>query len=97
MIIIPIEGQSFSCKTNWINSGKRRLTSHHDYLNTEHGERMGWRGFHFTAMCFDQNGMRCRQGSDFDKAEYPVWWVWPDQISDMIMGFSELGERKPTK
>lgn len=85
---VPIEGQSFSCEQDWINRATRALTSHPSYLNTEHGDRSGWRGPHFTAICFDQAGNRMRNGGDFqratDDATYPVWWIWPDQIEAAI-------------
>ena len=62
----------------------RALTAHPDYNNTEHGDAPGWRGAHFTALCFDQAGRRMRNGGDFMRATregtYPVWWIWPDQI-----------------
>lgn len=81
---VPIAGQSFCSEEDWINRATRALTSHPEYLNTEHGERRGWRGHHFTALCFDQAGNRMRNGGDFMRATkegtYPVWWIWPDQI-----------------
>lgn len=85
-----VEGQSFSSKQQWINTATSRLTSHPLYCNTEHGEKKGWRGAHFTALCFDQKGRSVRNGGDFQRAEddnaYPVWWVWPDQIAGLLMG-----------
>ena len=85
---VPIPGQSFSCQQQWINRASRVLTSHPEYFNAEHADRLGWRGYHWTTMCFDQLGRRCRNGGDFQRAEddgaYPVWWVWPDQIHDLI-------------
>lgn len=81
---VPVEGQSFSSKQDWINRATRALTRHPDYNNTEHGEAKGYRGSHFTALAFDQAGRRCRSGADMGRAEiegaYPVWWIWPDQI-----------------
>lgn len=81
---VPIAGQSFSSQQDWVNRATRALTCHPDYLNTEHGETKGWRGPHFTALCFDQAGNRMRNGGDFMRATeqgtYPVWWIWPDQI-----------------
>jgi len=86
--MVPVEGQSFSSEQDWINRAKRVLTSHPDYNNTEHGEGTGWRGPHFTALCFDQAGRRMRNGGDFKRATeegaYPVWWVWPDQIAALL-------------
>lgn len=81
---VPIAGQSFSCEQDWVNRATRCLTSHPLYRNTEHGDGRGWRGEHFTALCFDQAGNRMRRGADFMRATaegtYPVWWIWPDQI-----------------
>ena len=87
---IAVEGQSFSCHQQWVNKATSRLTRHPRYNNTEHnGPAKGWRGEHFTALCFDQQGRRCRNGGDMQRAEdegaFPVWWVWPDQIADLIM------------
>lgn len=85
---VPVEGQSFSCKQDWINRATRALTRRPEYNNTEHGETRGWRGPHFTALCFDQAGNRMRCGGDFERATdegtYPVWWVWPDQIVPLL-------------
>lgn len=88
---IPISGQSFSCQQDWINRASRVLTRHDKYHNTErNGPAQGWRGEHFTTMCFDQRGRRCRAGRDFQQAEddgaYPIWWIWPDQICELITG-----------
>ena len=88
---IPIPGQSFSCEQDWINRAAGALTDHPQYRNTEHvGPAKGWRGDHFTALCFDQRGRRCKRGADFRIAReddaYPVWWVWPDQIAALLMG-----------
>ncbi|WP_404415428.1 hypothetical protein [Brevundimonas vesicularis] len=90
---IPVEGQSFSCEQDWINRATRALTRHPQYRNTEHGETKGWRGPHFTALCFDQAGNRMRNGGDFkraaNEATYPVWWIWPDQIEPLLRAQSE--------
>ena len=88
MPIIPIKGQSFSSEQDWINRATRCLTSHPQYRNTEHGGPAGgWRGPHFTTMCFDQLGRRVRNGGEFARAKkdsaYPVWWIWPDQIATL--------------
>ena len=86
---VAVAGQSFSCLQEWVNRANRVLTSHPQYRNTEHGEGKGWRGNHFTALCFDQNGRRCRCGADMQRAHdegaFPVWWVWPDQIAGLLM------------
>ena len=86
---VAIEGQFFTSMQQWITRASRDLTSHPDYLNTQHGEKTGFRGHHFTAMCFDQQGRRCRIGKDFIRAKeedaYPIWWVWPDQIPFLLM------------
>ena len=86
---VPVEGQSFSSREDWVRRGRSRLTSHPDYHNTEHeGPAKGWRGAHFTALCFDQKGRRVRNGGDFQRAEddgaFPVYWVWPDQIDALL-------------
>ncbi|WP_341020959.1 hypothetical protein [Brevundimonas diminuta] len=82
--LVPIDGQSFASEQDWINRASRVLTAHQSYNNTEHGDDHGWRGRHFTALCFDQAGNRMRCGGDFmratKEATYPVWWIWPDQI-----------------
>lgn len=88
--IIPVEGQAFTSYQDWVNRASCVLTSHPEYRNTEHyGPAKGWRGAHFTALCFDQQGRRCRIGRDFQQAKldaaYPIWWVWPDQIAALIM------------
>jgi hypothetical protein len=90
----PFEGQQFTSKQEWINKAQSWLTGHPKYNNTEHGDTKGWRGHHFTAMCFDSLGRRVRQGSDFQRAEdegtFPVWWVWPDQIPELVGLIAEL-------
>ena len=95
---VPVEGQSFRDRQDWINRATACLTSHPDYFNAEHdGDgKKGWRGNHFTAMCFDQLGRRCKIGADFSRATrdnaYPIWWVWPDQIAELIMAKPDLGK-----
>ncbi len=85
---IPVEGQSFWCEQDWINRASRVLTAHPKYNNTQHGEATGYRGQHFTALCFDQKGRRCTSGADFrvakDEDAFPVWWIWPDQIVPLL-------------
>jgi hypothetical protein len=88
---IPVPGQCFHSHQEWVNKARSWLTDrggHPEYNNTEHG-CSGWRGRHFTAMCFDQKGRRCRIGSDFMLAQtenaYPIWWIWPDQIVPLLM------------
>lgn len=90
MAYVAIKGQSFCVLQDWVNRASRALTSHPEYRNTEHsGPAKGWRGPHFTALCFDQKGRRCRNGGDFQRAHdedaFPVWWVWPDQIAGLLM------------
>lgn len=87
---VAVEGQSFSNHQQWVNRASAWLTAHPEYNNTEHnGPSKGWRGTHFTALCFDQKGRRCLNGGDMRRAEeegaFPVWWVWPDQIAALIM------------
>lgn len=88
---IPIDRQSFKSHAHWVSQARYVLTAHPDYHNTEHdGPKEGWRGEHFTALCFDQKGRRVRNGGDFKRAQdedaFPVWWVWPDQIAPLLMG-----------
>ena len=87
---VPVEGQCFTSHQQWVNNASSWLTRHPQFNNTEHGKGAGWRGKHFTALCFDQKGRRVRQGSDFQRAHdedaFPVWWVWPDQIAPLLMG-----------
>jgi len=97
--LIGIKGQSFSSHADWVNRATEKLTRHPEYNNTEHnGPASGWRGYHFTAMCFDQKGRRCRNGSDFDRAtkdgSYPIWWVWPDQIAALIIEAKSVRSEK---
>lgn len=91
---IPIAGQYFPTFIHWVNRASRDLTCHTEYNNTEGGDKKGWRGYHFTTMCFDQKGRRCRIGADFhrarDEGAFPIWWIWPDQIYDMIASVVEL-------
>lgn len=87
---VPIASQCFVSHREWVSSARYQLTAHPKYHNTEHeGPATGWRGEHFTALCFDQKGRRCRNGGDFKRAEeegaFPVWWVWPDQIAELLM------------
>jgi hypothetical protein len=96
---IPVQGQSFGTKAEWIARAQRVLTAHPEYRNTEHdGPKTGWRGYHFTALCFDQKGRRCRNGGDFQRAEdegaYPIWWVWPDQIAALLEAGPEGARRR---
>lgn len=90
MTFVPVEGQSFSCQQDWVNRATRMLTSHPRYNDTQNGDVKGYRGQHFAAMCFDQKGRRCTCGKDFQQAEddnaYPIYWVWPDQIVELIGG-----------
>lgn len=85
---VPVDGQSFDSFQHWVNKASSWLTSHPDFNNTEHGDSKGWRGHHFTAMCFDQKMRRCRNGGDFQRARdegaFPIWWIWPDQIPELL-------------
>ena len=94
---IAVDGQCFHCFQDWVNRARLQLTCHPEYHNTEHGgPAKGWRGHHFTTMCFDQKGRRCRIGSDFMRAEkedaFPVWWIWPDQIVPVLKSAFERAE-----
>lgn len=80
----PFADQTFDHFEQWVSRASSWLTSHADYNDTQHGETKGWRGHHFTALCFDSFGRRCRGGADMmrarDDGAFPVWWIWPDQI-----------------
>lgn len=84
----PFGDQRFDSFDQWVAYASSWLTCHIDYNNTEHGDDKGWRGNHFTALCFDSLGRRCRIGSDMhrarDEGAFPVWWVWPDQIVELV-------------
>jgi len=84
----PFDDQTFDNFQQWVNRASSWLTCHPEYNNTEHGETKGWRGKHFTTLCFDSFGRRCRNGGDFQRAHdegaFPVWWIWPDQIVEAI-------------
>lgn len=90
----PYERQQFTSHQQWVNKASSWLTRHPQYNNTEHGEIKGWRGNHFTAMCFDSLGRRVTNGGDFRRAEeegaFPVWWIWPDQIPELVGRIGEL-------
>ena len=92
---VPIPDQCFDSKREWINYASRALTDHPDFNDTSHGDTTGWRGHHFTAMCFDQLGRRVRNGGDFERAEkdgaYPIWWIWPDQIPALLSARKDHG------
>lgn len=84
----PFGDQTFDHFEQWVSRASTWLTCHPDYNDTEHGERKGWRGHHFTALCFDSFGRRCSNGREMQRARdegaFPVWWIWPDQIVDAI-------------
>ena len=82
-IYAPFPKQTFKSFNDWVNRASSVLTAHPQYHNTEHNKN-GWNGSHFTAMCFDSAGKRCYNGGDFKDAIYPVWWVWPDQIVELL-------------
>lgn len=84
----PFGDQRFDNFDQWVSRASSWLTCHMSYNNTEHGDKAGWRGNHFTALCFDSLGRRCRIGSDMhrarDEGAFPVWWIWPDQIVEIV-------------
>lgn len=96
----PFEKQRFDNFQDWVNKASSWLTSHPQYNNTEHRDNglSEWRGHHFTALCFDAKGRRCRIGSDFMKAQdegtFPVWWVWPDQIPELVDALQSLQSKQ---
>lgn len=96
---VAVTGQLFYTYDDWVNTASVLLTSHPEYRNTEHnGPAKGWRGNHFTALCFDQKGRRCRNGGDMrramDEDAFPVWWIWPDQIASLLMKDAALARVK---
>lgn len=87
----PFSSQRFDTFQQWVNKASSWLTRHDEYNNTQHPTRYGdkgYRGDHFTAMAFDSLGRRCRCGADMQRARdenaFPVWWIWPDQIVDLL-------------
>ncbi|WP_420104526.1 hypothetical protein [Bosea sp. (in: a-proteobacteria)] len=84
----PFSQQRFDTFDQWVSRASSWLTRHPEHNNTELGEEKGWRGHHFTAMCFDTLGRRCRNGGDMmrarDEGAFPVWWIWPDQIVEIV-------------
>jgi len=87
--MMPFRDQQFDTFNQWVSRASSWLTCHADYNNTEHGETDGWRGHHFTAICFDAKNRICRNGADFKRARdedaFPVRWIWPDQIPDLVL------------
>jgi hypothetical protein len=59
--------QCFTSHREWVSKASFWLTRHEKYSEF------------FRAFCFDSTGMICRNGGDFAKAQYPVYWIWPDQ------------------
>lgn len=59
--------QCFTSEQEWINKASSWLKRHPSYSEF------------FRAICFDATGKICRNGGDFSRATYPVYWVWPDQ------------------
>ena len=45
-------------------------------------------------LCFDAMGRQCLCGDDMSRARdentFPVWWVWPDQIPELVRRIAEL-------
>jgi hypothetical protein len=93
----PFPDQKFNTHQEWVNKASSWLTRHPLYNNTENGEKKGWRGAHFTAMCFDSFGRRVRNGADFQLAHeedaFPIWWIWPDQIVEMAKRIKDSEEK----
>lgn len=93
--------QRFDSFEQWVAKASIRLTRHPHYLNTEHPTHVdttGWRGPHFTAICFDTAGRICRNGGDMMRARdegcFPVRWIWPDQVPELVRALGlavELG------
>lgn len=83
------KNQQFDTHQEWVNKASTWLTRHEEYNNTEHGEKKGWRGIHFTAICFDAKGRLCTCGADMRRADdegaFPVRWIWPDQVPELVL------------
>ena len=53
-------------------------------------------GSHFyrSSLVFDAKGRRCLSYKDFQRAAneeaFPVWWVWPDQIPELVRRIAGL-------
>ena len=84
--------QRFDNFDQWVSKASSWLTRHPHHNNTEHGGKKGWRGDHFTAICFDTAGRICRNGGDMMRARdegcFPVRWVWPDEVPEMARKLS---------
>jgi len=89
----PFGDQRFDNFDQWVSCASSWLTCHQEYNNTEHGDTKGYRGTHFTALCFDSFGRRCLRGADMQRARdegaFPVWWIWPDQIVPALILIEE--------
>lgn len=74
--------QQFDDFTQWVNKASSWLTRHPDY-----NEKC------FKAICFDAKGRHCKMGGDFmrarDENTFPVRWLWPDQIGEIVLGRDE--------
>jgi len=85
--------QKFDSHQDWVRRATRRLTAHDSYFDANQGDNAGYRGPHFTAICFDAKGRRCWSGMEMRRAEadgaFPVSWIWPDQAIELAM-LSEL-------
>lgn len=85
--------QRFDSFEQWLDKASSWLTRHPEYNNTQHGKTKGYRGQHFTAICFDTKGRLCRDGADMQRAKaegtFPVRWVWPDQMPGIILRADE--------
>jgi hypothetical protein len=79
--------QTFDSFEQWVNKANSWLRRHPQYNNVEHG-KAGYRGTHFTALCFDTAGRICRNGADMMRARdegcFPVRWLWPDQVPELV-------------
>lgn len=95
----PFGDQVFNSFNQWVAYATSWLTCHDRYNNTQHPtdySDKGFRGTHFTALCFDSLGRECRIGKDFqrshDEGAFPVWWIWPDQIPELVARNFQSGE-----
>lgn len=78
-----LDDQNFTTFGDWVTRASRLLTAHPDYHEVN-----------FRAVCFDTNGRLCRIGRDFQRARdegtFPIHWVWPDQISEIMKEFVDV-------
>lgn len=74
--------QRFDSYEQWTAKASSWLTRHPDFDAKS-----------FRAYCFDAKGRRCWIGADFQRARdegaFPVRWLWPDQIGEIVLRADE--------